>query len=206
MASSSSFTDMLMANPWMLDPSQQSNQFSSYNNAPLPFPPSYAGTPVNAATGKPIQSFLDWQQQNPGGMTINQTPAQPQAPATPTIGAQALQAIGMGGLLGSLDPQKAAALQEMVLPGSSRIPGVGGQTQTAPAAPQASGPPNNWGAALSALANPGNPVTPGATVPLTQGFQPSGGVNAAFLQNAQGRPGMNQNFLSALAAIQGRPQ
>ena len=72
------------------------------------------------------------------------------------------------------------------------------------AAPQASAPPNNWQAAINALANPGNPVTQGATVPLAQGYQPAGGINQAFLNQAGAGQGMNQNFLSALAAIQGR--
>jgi hypothetical protein len=84
---------------------------------------------------------------------------------------------------------------------AQNMPGSGGQQPQ----PQQSGPPNNWQAALSALANPGNPQTMGATVPEAQGFQPSGGVNQAFLQQAQGRPGGNQGFQSALAAIQGRP-
>jgi hypothetical protein len=93
------------------------------------------------------------------------------------------------------------------LPGIQNITGPAPQ-QAAPqqAAPQPSGPPNNWQAALQALANPGNPTTQGATVPQVSGYQPAGGVNNAFLQNAQGKPGMNQNFLSALSAIQGRPQ
>lgn len=71
---------------------------------------------------------------------------------------------------------------------------------------QTNAAPNNWQAALNALANPGKVTTPGATVPMVQGYQPAGGVNNAWLQQAQGRPGMNQNFLSALAAIQGRQQ
>jgi hypothetical protein len=33
------------------------------------------------ARGVPIQSYLDWQKANPGGTTINQTPAQPAAPS-----------------------------------------------------------------------------------------------------------------------------
>ena len=86
----SQLTDMMMVNPWMFDPSQQSNQFSNYNNAALPWPPSYntgAGGPVNAATGQPIQSFQQWQAQNPGGMSINATPAQPAQQAQPGNGA-----------------------------------------------------------------------------------------------------------------------
>ena len=78
-------TNMWMLDPWMFDPTQNSNQFSNYNNAPLPFPPSYntgpAGGVMNAATGKPIASFAAWQAANPGGTTLNSTPAQPAAPA-----------------------------------------------------------------------------------------------------------------------------
>ena len=52
-------TDMWMVNPTMFDPTQESNQFSNFNNAALPWPPTLqpglAGGPVNAATGKPIQ-------------------------------------------------------------------------------------------------------------------------------------------------------
>ena len=73
-------TDQLMANPWMLDPTQKSNQFSLYNNQRIPFPPTYNGAPTNAM-GQPIQSFVDWQRQNPGGVSLNNTPAQPAQPA-----------------------------------------------------------------------------------------------------------------------------
>ena len=77
-------TDQWMVNPTMFDPTQASNAYSNYNNAALPWPPTYnpglQGGPVNAATGKPIQSFQQWQQQNPGGMSINSTPAAPAAP------------------------------------------------------------------------------------------------------------------------------
>jgi hypothetical protein len=145
-------TNTWMLNPYMFDPSQQSNQFSNYNNQALPWPPTYntgAGGPNNAATGQPIQSFQQWQQQNPGGMTLNSTPSQPGA-------------------------QSAA--------------------------------PDNWQASLNALANPGKVTTPGATVPQATGSQPSGGVNQAFLNQAGAGQGMNQNFLSALRAIQARPQ
>jgi hypothetical protein len=38
------------------------------------------------------------------------------------------------------------------------------------------------------------------------GSQPAGGVNNAFLQQAGAGQGMNQHFLSALRAIQARPQ
>src|SRR5580704_13526289 len=89
-------TDTWMTNPYMFDPTQLSNAYSNYNNAALPWPPSYntgAGGPVNAATGQPIQSFQNWQQQNPGGMNINATPAQPPqaTPAWTPAQQQALQ-------------------------------------------------------------------------------------------------------------------
>ena len=77
-----------------------------------------------------------------------------------------------------------------------------------PQAPQqqAGGAPNNWQAAINALANPGNPQTMGATVPQVTGYQPAGGVNNAFLQQAGAGQGMNTNFLNALRSIQARPQ
>ena len=196
-------TDMWMVNPTMFDPTQASNQFSNYNNAALPWPPSYnpglQGGPVNAATGKPIQSFQQWQQQNPGGMSINSTPAAPAAPqqqgqyVMTSPGGQMTGGANLSGMAGQNIP---AQYRYMPAP-----------PQAAPqAAPQAGGPPNNWQAAINALANPGNPTTMGANVPLVTGSQPAGGVNNAFLQQAGAGQGMNQNFLSALRAIQARPQ
>ena len=90
-------TDTWMTNPYMFDPTQLSNSYSNYNNAALPWPPTYntgaAGGPVNAATGQPIQSFQQWQQANPAGMSINSTPAAPAAPqaSTPVHGVGGLQ-------------------------------------------------------------------------------------------------------------------
>ena len=205
-------TDMWMVNPWMFDPSQKSNQFSNYNNQALPWPPTYntgAGGPVNAATGQPIQSFQQWQQQNPGGMSINTTPTAPAPPQQSNV-PQFIRSPG-GQVSGG------AASVNAGLQGGQNIPGqwmpnpayAMQQQQAAPqAAPQAqaSGPPNNWQAAINALSNPGKVTTQGATVPQVTGYQPSGGVNNAFLQQAGAGQGMNQNFLSALRAIQARPQ
>jgi hypothetical protein len=212
-------TNTWMTNPYMFEPSQTSNAFSNYNNAALPWPPSYntgAGGPVNAATGQPIQSFLDWQKANPGGMSINATPAAPAPPrpqqlglsfaefAPPSPGGPSTQAqwaynLGLGGVgpYSDLNPSSAAGRAYT----ASQTPAAQPQAQ-----PQVSGPPNNWQAAINSLANPGNPVTPGATVPLQSGTQPAGGVNQAFLQQAGAGQGMNQNFLNALRSIQGRPQ
>jgi len=218
-------TDMWMVNPSMFDPTQKSNSFSNYNNAALPWPPSYNGAPVNAATGQPIQSFQQWQQQNPGGMTLNATAPQAQAAAASRPGGGSIydnapaggygMAMGQGvplsqfggGGYGSQNLNDAAGLASLMGLDPSRLNGFqGGARQAAPqaAAPQASAAPNNWQAALNALANPGKVTTPGATVPLQTCYQPSGGVNAAFLQNAGAGQGMNQGFLSALRAIQGR--
>ena len=205
-------TDMWMVNPTMFDPTQASNQFSNYNNAALPWPPTYNGAPVNAATGQPIQSFQQWQQQNPGGTTLNSTPAQPQAPQTYGLqpsqlaGPSALnpsgnQAFGMANWGGMMSPQarQLYANQQFAQPG--QMPG-----QPGAAGAQASAAPNNWQAAINALANPGRVTTQGATVPQVQGYQPSGGVNQAFLNQAGAGQGMNQNFLNALRSIQARPQ
>jgi hypothetical protein len=113
----------------------------------------------------------------------------------------------MAGLFGQMSP---------TIPGTNQpnpnysarigqlMAGAGPQQQQPPQQPQQSGPPNNWQAALTALANPGNPQTMGANVAPSNTFAPSPGVNQAFLQQAAGRPGGNQGFQSALAAIQGR--
>lgn len=221
-------TDMWMVNPTMFDPTQKSNRFGLYNNAALPYPPTYNGVPTNAM-GQPIQSFVDWQKANPGGVSINSTPAQPAAPQGATYGLQpsdlagpsALNpsgnlAVGMADWGGMMSPQARDLYRNSQFqnPGGgytnpSLVTTAGGAGQAGAATagaqqPQASAPPNNWQAAINALANPGNPVTQGATVPMQSGTQPAGGINQAFLQQAGAGQGMNQNFLSALRAIQGR--
>ena len=215
-------TDMWMVDPTMFDPTQASNQFSNYNNAALPWPPTYntgaAGGPVNAATGQPIQSFQQWQQQNPGGMSINSTPAAPAAAApqsaanwNPAMGPQALAnmsgkpaQISAGGMIPT--GQNTGLDHPQYIPSTYAYPQMQPQQQAPQAAPQPSGPPNNWQAAINALANPGKVTTQGATTPLVQGYQPSGGVNQAFLNQPGIGAGMNQNFLNALRSIQARPQ
>lgn len=213
-------TNTWMTNPYMFDPSQLSNQFSNYNNAPLPYPPTYntgAGGPVNAATGKPIQSFQQWQQQNPGGMAINNTPAQPpQTQQQPDMLAMRNAALtgqpGAAQAYGAIfaPPGSQPGIQSMYGRNFAAFTpqGAGMQGAGTPGAAQsqASAPPNNWGAALNALAAPGDPRTQGANVPMVTGYQPAGGVNNAFLQQAGSGAGMNQGFLSALRQIQNRPQ
>jgi hypothetical protein len=62
--------------PFQFDPSQWTNPYSNFYGKALPWPSSYAGMPTNAL-GQPIQAP---QGQAPQGMTLNATPAQPQAP------------------------------------------------------------------------------------------------------------------------------
>jgi hypothetical protein len=201
-------TNMWMMNPTMFDPTQKSNQFSQYNNAALPWPPTYntgpAGGPVNAATGQPIQSFQQWQQANPGGMNINSTPAAPQANTSAANANriwQAAQGAGQGQYMNALMNQGMAPWQ---MQGGGMGAGQAGAAGGAGGAQGAGGAPNNWQAAINALANPGNPTTPGATVPMQSGSQPAGGVNQAWLQGIGSGQGMNQNFVNALRGIQNR--
>jgi hypothetical protein len=246
----SDLANQWMVNPTMFDPTQASNQFSNYNNARLPFPPTYNGVPVNAATGQPIQSYLDWQRANPApaaqptpGTTLNQTPNAQWSYNTAMLNDMGRR-LGTGGPMGSgmgrdigsgmtasdiinLRARNNAAygMQQgagPVLQPSQVGAGQGaGQGAGAGAGQGAGAAPNNWYAALNALANPtgGRGVqTPGATVPLTTGYQPSGGVNQAWLQGIgagptggtfgtpQGGGPVNQNFVQALRNIQNRPQ
>jgi hypothetical protein len=206
-------TNMMIANPYMFDPTQKSNQFSLYNNQRNPYPPTYNGVPTDAK-GNPIQSFVDWQQANPGGMSINATPSQPTQPQQPDM--MALRNAALTGQPGAALAYGANFAPQGSPPGiqlgygqnfAAFTPTRNWSGNAAPAAapaPQPQAPPNNWQAALNALSNPGRVTTPGATVALQTGYQPSGGVNQAFLQQAGAGQGMNQNFLSALRAIQGR--
>ena len=205
-------TDMWMVNPWMFDPTQKSNQFSNYNNQALPWPPTYntaAGGPVNAATGQPIQSFQQWQQQNPGGMSLNATPAAPApAPQQQQYG-RIWEGQGTGGAAGGQNAMGSGGpTAGQNVSGFGPI-GPAPQQQSPQAAPQPQATwqqPNNWQAAINALSNPGKVQTMGANVPQVTGYQPSGGVNQAFLNQAGAGQGMNQNFLNALRSIQARPQ
>ena len=206
-------TDELMANPWMLDPTQKSNQFSLYNNKALPWPPTYNGAPTDAM-GRPIQSFLDWQKANPGGTTLNSTPAQPaQAPqpqtmrvpnplaGQPIYGGANPGSGGWGSVYQGMQPQYLTGQttpQPQAPSGAQQGGGQGGGGMGAA--------PNNWGAAIAALANPGNPADAGRERAAPDRATNQRWRQQAFLQQAGQGQGMNQGFLSALAAIQGRRQ
>ena len=191
--------------PFQFDPSQWTNPYSNFYGKALPFPPSYAGTPNNAL-GQPIAP--------PQGMTLNQTPQQPQAPAaqgsSPMLyGPASFPSPGSG-----LTPQRGNVPmpggQYMSQQGYQVLYGGGqGQPGAAAAPAQSAAAPNNWQQTLSMLANPGHVTTPGATVPQAPpgSSQPSPGVLQNFLANwqpAQSGPGsgFTQNFNTILRGLQ----
>jgi hypothetical protein len=189
MASTPTFTPNPYAN---FDPSQYLNPYSNFYGQALPWPSSYAGTPNNAL-GQPIAA--------PQGMTLNSTPAQPQAPAQ-AAAAPAGAPNAPGTLFYGMNPGGSG-------PGPAFGGSAGASSPQQMAAPQAAAPsaPNNWQQTLSMLANPGHIATPGATVPQAQsstGVQP--GVLQNFLANwqpAQSGPGsgFTQNFNSILRGL-----
>jgi hypothetical protein len=215
-------TPTFQSNPYgSFDPSQWSNPYSQFYGKALPWPSTYAGTPTNAL-GQPIAV--------PQGMTLNNTPAQPQAPAAaappPVHGAGGLlpgQWDGPDGLPAGTPtaPIRLATTSEGMPPGETSLGRgvIGGSyqpngfmapQQQQPQAPMAAPPAgNNWQTSLAMLANPGQVTTPGATVPQApQGSaQPSPGVLQNFLANwqpAQSGPGSGfaQNFNTILRGLQ----
>jgi hypothetical protein len=209
-------TPTFQSNPYgSFDPSQWTNPYSNYYGKALPWPSSYAGAPTNAQ-GQAIQP--------PPGMTLNQTPAQPQQAAALQNNAQQLYqmmsspsamnpsgnaAFGMANWGFGLGPAGAVASQSPGFPGTAGTPGQGQGAAAAPAA-GASAAPNNWQQTLSMLANPGHVTTPGATVaqaPSTGG-QPTPGVLQNFLANwkpasSGAGSGFTQNFNTILRGLQG---
>ena len=194
----------------LFSPDQWLNQFSRFNNAALPWPSSYVGTPTDAM-GRPIQP--------PPGMTLNSAPA-PAAPASPVAPAAAQQAImppgGWGLGMNGANPAIAntPSFGGSQYAGSQYMPQAmpympaPQQQQAAPpqAAPQAAAP-NNWQNTIAMLANPGKVTTPGATVPASAASaQPGPGGLQAFLQNwrpASSGPGsgFQQGFANALKGM-----
>lgn len=190
------------------DPSQYSNPYSAYNNQALPSW-SYAGWPTDAM-GNPIRM--------PAGMTLNQTPAQPQAPAAAqqasTSNPMINQLLGWNALENMNMPGRAASTGDPYL---DKVYGIG---QQQPAQSSAAVQPAQAATANSAgltpqqymqlRANPGRVVTPGATVPQSaQDYQPTsgqGGVLQQFLANwrpATSGPGsgFQQGFAKALQGM-----
>jgi hypothetical protein len=168
------------------------NQYSQFQGR-IPFP-GYVGTPTDAL-GRPIQ-------QTPG-TTLNQTQAQPAAPAPQ----QQMQ----WGMISPGGQATGGATHGGDLAGGTNVPAQYGwlpptqqrPQQAAPAAaPQSPGAaPGSLNNALAALSNPGPVTTPGATVPQsTVGSQPS--VLQQFLANQKGGTGAanysNQGFFDTL--------
>ena len=210
-------TPTFQPNPYAnFDPSQFTNPYSNYYGKALPWPSSYVGTPTNAL-GQLIAS-------PPQGMTLNSTPAQPQAPAAaaPIHGVGGLQPgqyDGSNGLPAGNPMQFAHATDPSGMPAGQTSLGRGvvvnngqpsmGMPQQPQQAPMAAAPPaNNWQSTLAMLANPGPVTTPVATVPqASTSNQPGPGVLQNFLANwspAQSGPGsgFTQNFNSILRGLQ----
>jgi hypothetical protein len=177
------------------------------NSTPAQPQAAPAPTIYGASNPPPGGSMYAGDPNNPGFTYAQEAASTPAARYSQFMGALPGQQFnGRGGVDSQAQNSNIAAMGQLAA--NQYYGSAGGQGAAAPAAPQASGggAPNNWYAALNALSNPGTPAIGGATVPMQTGSQPAGGVNNAFLQQAQVRPGMNQNFMSALSAIQGRPQ
>ena len=216
MADTPTFTPNPYAN---FDPSQWTNPYSQFYGKALPWPSSYAGTPTNAL-GQPIAP--------PQGMTLNSTPAQPQAPAAgaPVHGVGGLQpgqwdgsnGLPMGAPSG---PIRMATGSDGMPPGQTSLgrgvvvnngqPSMGMPQQPQQAPMGAAPPANNWQSTLAMLANPGQVTTPGATVPQAapNAAQASPGVLQNFLANWQPQQsgpgsGFTQNFNTILRGLQAK--
>lgn len=170
------------------DPSQWSNPYSSFGGSgQIPgWPTGYVGAPVNAGTGQPIASY----QPPAPGTTINSTPVAPQAPPVqmgvmmPT-GGQPRVSGGEQFVPLTPAPNRQNLTNYYNQGGASGSQGAQ-STQSATGGVQPANLSGNYQSALSALANPGNPITPGAVFnPATQtggGAQGQGVLNN-FLQN-----------------------
>jgi hypothetical protein len=191
-------------NPYALfDPSQWSNPYSQYQNSALP-QPGYVGLPTNYA-GQQIQPQP--------GMTINQTPSQPQAlaallaaqPSSSPQGRYVQTSPGgqvTGGAAGGENVASQGLTGGMNVPAQYRYMPAQQQAQ----APQAAAPattltPQQY---MALRANPGPVPTYGATVPQSaSSAQPGSGVLQSFLQNwkpaqSGAGSGFQQGFAAAL--------
>jgi hypothetical protein len=203
-------TPTYQSNPYAdFDPSQWSNPYSNFQNSAIPFPATYAGWPTNAL-GQPIQA--------PPGMTLNSSPAQPQAAQQPAQqGASLLNnpgPVGPGGMRGQyVQTNPGGMLPSGENYGSSSPTYIQPQYQFMPAQQAAAAPAPAPAANPAGLtsqqylqlrANPGYVTTPGATVPQSaSSATPGPGMLQQFLANwnpAQSGPGsgFQQAFSKAL--------
>jgi hypothetical protein len=187
----------LQTSPYALfDPSQWSNPYSRFQNQALPAA-SYAGWPTDAM-GNPIGA--------PPGMTLNQTPAQPQA-APPAAAAPPpqLRQISPGGMLPS--GQNYGSDHPTYIPAQYGYAPAPQQAGAGAAPQQAAAPANNAGLTpqqyMQLRANPGPVPTFGANVPQASQSPPGAGVLQNFLANwkpaqSGAGSGFQQGFAAAL--------
>jgi hypothetical protein len=193
-------TPTFQSNPYAdFDPSQWANPYSNFQNSAIPFPATYSGWPTDAS-GNPIQA--------PPGMTLNSSPAQPAAAATPQQQGRYMMTSPGGQVTGG-----AAGGENAGMGGATGGTVIPAQYQYMPAQQQAAAPmptPAANPAGLSSQqylqlrANPGHVMTPGATVPQSaSSATPGPGMLQQFLANwnpAQSGPGsgFQQAFNKAL--------
>ena len=210
--------------PYMFDPSQMLNKYSSFANKKLPFMGLMAKNAPTDALGRPIQSYLDAQKAHDAWQ-----PTQAAAPQAP-MGTR-LDSNGNANAVGSnLNPMGDWSALAPALPGASqqqqadyaRNLGLGGftdpstghaymggasqggaSTQQAAAPAQQANPIDMSAEYIKALANPGHVDTPGATVPQAAPPSNQSGVLQQFLANWNGNPKGagnydNSGFINAL--------
>ena len=191
---------------WGFDPTQMSNQFSNYNNQALPWPSSYnMSAGLNTATGAANPNYMPPASTAAPGTTLNSTPDASSAFLQQALGMTPSQQ-NMGGLTSNqmlalaMGPQMAKVVNT---PGMQSALGVN-QAQ-APMQQQggAGAPANNWNAAITALANPGQQAVYGANIPQAQPAAARPNVLDSFLANQSGKTGAagaynNQPFFSNL--------
>ena len=200
------------AYPYMFDPSQFSNKYSTYAGKALPWPSQYSGTPTDAH-GNPIQSYLDTQKQHDAWAAANPAPAvAPSTTLNSNAGleaqgsqARAMQDAGYGDWA-MLDPMMAQANRPNPTAGAGSVGATKGWNPANPASiyPTSAGGAAGGGAGggggaaaaaaqtnpydmnqayLTALSNPGHVTTPGATVAQAAPPSSQSGVLQQFLQN-----------------------
>jgi hypothetical protein len=160
----------------------------AYQNKSLPIP-GFSGTPTDAQ-GNPIQSYLDWQTANPGGTTLNNTPAAPAASQPQLMGAGNFQKLAeQAQQTAAIDPTTGIAADPTALAQARYYRQMATSMQ-----PQAVTGPAGSGRGYEQV---------GMMHPATSMYwqDPTGGVAAKNAQQSQGGGGidMRQAYLNALS-------
>ena len=178
----------------LFSPDQWLNQFSNFNNAALPWPSSYVGTPTDAM-GKPIQP--------PPGMTLNSPPAAPPQAAAPQV-PQFLQTAG--GTISGGSTARNMGVSDGNVPGGYVVnPAYVQQQQQAAGAPStASAGQGGGGMTMQQMLASFTPIQQqwwaGAPASEKQQAMNTYGVGAAAPQAApQAAPNSWQNTMAMLA-------